>query len=185
MASKNKFKNYYTSNQLSELLRNFASQIDGTSIENFEDNRYCIDDFMSITIKIKHLASGYSVKVKVKTESSDIDDDKKVELHKDIRGGPESEVSFKHLKKRMKSTFKLINKDLVAGRIPSKEVVESFVVDTDFMGKFPEKCGEPYSEFKKTCDRLLDAVNNPDLDSLRDCYADLKRLRNECHQKKS
>ena len=185
MTSKKKFKNNYTSDQLSELLRYLASQIDGTLIGNFEDDRYPFDKFMSISLKIKRRDSGYSVRVKVKSESSDIDIDEKTGSHSDNQGGPGQEASYKQLKKNMKSTFKLINKDLVAGRIPNREIVESFVADTDTMGRFPEKCGDPYPEFKKTGDKLLDAVDKSDLDSLRDCYAELKRLRNECHQNKS
>ena len=185
MTSKKKLKNYYTSNQLAEYFRNIAAKLDGTSIENLDDQMHCFDEFTSMSLKIKRRINGYSVKVKVKTESSDIDNDKKVGLHKDNRWGPGSEVSFKHLKKRMKSTFKIINKDLVAGRIPSQEVVESFIVDTHDMGKFPEKCGDPFPEFKMTCARLLEAVDESDLLSLKNCYADLKRLRDECHRTKS
>ena len=98
---------------------------------------------------------------------------------------PTIEVSFKHLKKRMKSSFKLINKDLIAGRLPNRAIVESFKEDTDLMSRFPKKCGDPYPEFKKTCDGLLDAVDNTDFDALRNCYAELKRLRNECHRRNS
>ena len=185
MTSKKKYKNYYTSKQLSEFFRNIAAQFDGTSIENINDQSQGFGDFTSITLKIKRQPSGYSVKVKVKTESTDIDIEEKTGSHSDNQHGPGEEASFKHLKKKMKSTFKLINKDLIAGRIPSREIVESFVTDTDTMGRFPNKCGDPYSEFKKTGDMLLDAVDRSDLDSLRESYANLKRLRNECHQRKS
>jgi XXXCH domain-containing protein len=185
MTSKKKFKNDYTSNQLSEFLRNIAAQIDGTSIENSDDEGYCFDNFMSITLKIKRRPSGYSVKIKVKTESSEFIESKKKESGTDDWDVSNGEISFKHLKKRMKSSFKLINKDLIAGRLPNRAIVESFKEDTDLMGRFPKKCGDPYPEFKKACDGLLDAVDNTDFDALGNCYAELKRLRNECHRRMS
>ena len=185
MTSKKKLKNYYTSNQLAEFLRNIATQLDGTSIEDSDDQIHYFDDFTSISLKIKRQPSGYSVKVKVKTESLDLIDSAEVESNSDKDDVPTTEVSFKHLKKRMKSSFKSINKDLLAGRIPNREVVESFVADTDDMGRFPEKCGDPYPGFKMICDRLLEAVDKSDLVSLRNCYAELKRLRDECHRTKS
>ena len=159
--------------------------LDGTSIENTDDQIHGFDDFTSISLKIKRQPSGYSVKVKVKTDSSDLIDSSEIESNPDSGDLPTTGVSFKDLKKRMKSSFKSINKDLLARNIPKREDVESFVADTELMVQFPAKCGDPYPEFKMTCDRLLEAVDKSDLVSMRNFYAELKRLRDECHRKKS
>lgn len=185
MTLEKRFKKNYSSTQLAKFLKQLAAQINGIAEENVDEFGCRIDNFMSFTLKVKRHRAGYSTKLKVKSKRSEVADSGKMVSAIDKLGEPEDEVSFKRLKKRMKSSFKSINKDLMAGTPPNRDVVESFLKDTDLMARFPDKCGDPYLEFKNACDGLLDAVENADFDAMRDRYAKLKRLRNECHRAKS
>jgi len=185
MTIEKKFKITGSSTRVAKFLKQLAVQIDGTITENTDELGYRVDNFMSIALKIKRHRNGYSVKLKVKSERSEVSDSDKKPLTIVNSLLPEDEIYFKRLKKRMKSSFKSINKDIMVGNLPNRAIVESFVEDTDRMGRFPDKCGDPYLEFKKACDGLLDAVDNVDFDALRDRYAELKKLRNDCHRRKS
>lgn len=185
MTLEKKFRKNYSPDQLAGYLRQLAAQIDGSADGDTDESGDRMDNIKSLALKIKRHPTGYSVKFKVKperTDGSDFDDTVPVA---DTWGTPVVEFTFKHLKKRMKFSFKSIDKHLVVGSLPNKAVVVSFLEDADRMSRFPEQCGERYAEFKKACDGLLHAFDNADLDALQGRYADLKRLRNECHRNKS
>lgn len=185
MTFEKKIKITGSSTRLAEFLKQLAAQIDGTITENTDGLGYRVDNFMSIALKIKRHRNGYSVKLKVKSERPEASDSDKKSLSIDNLGLPEDGISFKRLKKIMKSSFKSINKDIMAGNFPNRAIVESFVEDTDRMARFPDKCGNPYFEFKKACNGLLDAIDKMDFDAMRIRHAELKKLRNDCHRRKS
>jgi XXXCH domain-containing protein len=185
MTFEKKIKITGSSTRLAEFLKQLAAQIDGTITENTDGLGYRVDNFTSISLIIKRHRNGYSAKLKVKSERSEVSDSDKKSSSIDNLGLPEDGISFKRLKKRMKSSSKSINKDIMAGNFPNRAIVESFVEDTDRMARFPDKCGDPYFEFKKACNGLIDALDNADFDTVRDRYAELKKLRNDCHRRKS
>jgi len=186
MTLEKKYKKNFSADQLAGYLRQLAALIDGSTDRNADDlEGVRMGNIQSIKLKIKRYSAGYSVKLKVKSDKKEISDSKETPPVSDILGPADVAITFKQLKKRMKSSFKLINENLVADRFPDRAVVDGFLEDVDRMSRFPDQCGgKRYSEFQKACGGLLHAFENEDLGVLQDRYADVKRLRNECHGKK-
>lgn len=187
MTLEKKFKKNFSADQLADYLRQLAALIDGS------DDRKAVDlegvrmgNIKLIKLNIKRHVSGYSVKLKLKSENKESSDSKETPPVSDVLGLADATITFKHLKKRMKSSFKLISENLAANRFPDRAVVDGFLEDVDRMSRFPDQCGgKRYSEFKKACGGLLHALENEDFGVLQGRYADVKMLRNECHRKKN
>ena len=184
MTLEKKFKKTYSAVQLADFLRQLAALIDGTTDRSANALGARIGNFKSAKLKIKRHPAGYSVKLKLKSEKKETADSKDTPPEPNILGPAEIEETFKQLKKRMKSFFKLINENLVADRFPDKLAIDAFLLDVDRMAQFPDQCGDRYSDFKEACDGLLRAFENEDFDALRDRYADVKRMRDACHREK-
>jgi XXXCH domain-containing protein len=161
-----------------------AAFIDGTTDRSADDLGVPIGNFKSAKLKVKRHLTGYSVKLKLKSEKKETDDSKEKPPVSDVLGPADVAMTFKHLKKRMKSSFKSINENLVAERYPDKAAVDGFLVEVDRMARFPDQCGDRYPDFKEACDGLLRAFENENFDALRDRYADVKRMRDACHREK-
>ena len=184
MTLEKKFKKNVSGAQLAEYLRQLAVQIDSPATGKADELGDRRDNTKSIALKIKRRTTGYSVKVKIKSERADTRDFDDMAPVDDTLGSVEVDFTFKQLKKRMKTSFKSINEYLVVGRLPDRTVVISFLEDAVRMSRFPDQCGQRYAEFKKACDGLLYDFNKADHVALRSRYAVLKRLRNECHRRK-
>jgi XXXCH domain-containing protein len=186
MTLEKKYKKNFSADQLAGYLRQLAALIDGSTDRNADDlEGVRMGNIQSIKLKIKRYSAGYSVKLKVKSDKKEISDSKETPPVSDILGPADVAITFKQLKKRMKSSFKLINENLVADRFPDRAVVDGFLKDVDRMSRFPDQCGERYAEFNRVCDDLLHAFENEDLSALRGRCTDVKQLRNVCHRKKS
>ncbi len=184
MTLEKKFKKTYSAVQLAGFLKQLAAFIDGTTDRSANDLGIPIGNFKSAKLKIKRHPTGYSVKLRLKSEKKETANSKETPPVSDVLGPADVAMTFKHLKKRMKSLFKSINEDLAAERFPDREAVDSFLVDVDRMARFPDQCGARYSDFKEACDGLHHAFENEDFDALRDRYADIKRVRDACHREK-
>jgi XXXCH domain-containing protein len=93
-------------------------------------------------------------------------------------------ASFKAVKKRMQSAFKVVSKDLEAGGTVDMNEVRDFhdacvqMVSFTSQGK-----GDPvFPEFKAQADALLGAAESGDTVAMKDAVLALKALKKSCHK---
>lgn len=147
------------------------------SVENGgTDELAGIEDFGKIKIGIRNEFGQITIKTKV-TPSKPVEEG----------GQGESESSgkpkYKHLKKRMKSTFKLLVKMIHDGQMPPGEAVETFLEDSELMVSYPGYGDEYYDSYTKACTAFQAAYESGDMDRMHEAIDVLVHEKSRCHAK--
>jgi XXXCH domain-containing protein len=139
-----------------------------------------IDDFRKFKISGKNEFGQVTVKVKFKSAGEcDAADEAKECDECRTAGTPK----YKHLKKRMKGSFRLIFKTIHEGQTPPAEVVESFLADSELMIGYPGFGDEYYAQYATVCAAFKAAFASGDLARMGEAIDAISHEKSRCHAK--
>lgn len=158
--------------ELAEFLRELANGIENGG----KDELAGVEDFGKIKIGIKDEFGQISLKAKIKPAKS---------VETDLEGDTQSpgKPKYKHLKKRMKSTFKVLVKMIHDGQVPPKEAVDVFLEDSKLMVSYPGYGDEYYDDYTKACENFQTAFESGDVAKMHETIDVLVHEKSRCHAK--
>ena len=149
-----------------------------------------LDDCSSLKISIKHFGASSMLKVTLRYPALGRDALPATEDDAPETGQSQPETvetsgqpRYKNLKKRMKSTFKLIVMALRASQSPDPDAVASFIADSRVMTRFPGKGDAFYPAYDAEVDRFAAAAATGDIAAMTASAAALDRMKKECHSR--
>lgn len=151
------------------------------AIEKGGDGEFAgIDDFRKFKISGKNEFGQVTVKVKFKSVGECEAAEEAEECDECRASGT---LKYKHLKKRMKSSFRLIFKMIHEGQMPPAEAVESFLADSGLMIGYPGYGDEYYAQYAKVCAAFKAAFESGDLARMGEAVDAIAHEKSRCHAK--
>lgn len=172
MGDSMKIKKSVDQNELADFLVSLADGIRNGG----KDELAGIEDFGKIKIEIKNEFGQISLKAKVKPS-------RPTGAEEGCETSAPGKPKYKHLKKRMKSTFKLLVKMIHDGEVPPAEAVELFLDDSKLMVSYPGYGDEYYESYTKACDAFKDAFVAGDVAKMHETIDVLVHEKSRCHAK--
>ena len=193
-----KFKKKMDAAKLAGLLRDIADQLEGSEKINNNALSEAFIDFNKASLKLKRKSDCLSVKVKVESQPQ-LDETsptgtspsaKAMARPKTDRAPKPSYTSdrmekpkYKTLKKRMKSSFKLIREALESNQMPMAAILESFIRDSELMVTYPGYGDEFYEAYRNLCSRFSEACSKGDLGAVKSLAIELNQMKSDCHKR--
>ena len=171
MANSIKIQKYVDKKGAASFLRELADALENGGTGELA----CVDDFQKIKIAIKNEFSQISVKAKIRPEG----ECKALENSGDESGKPK----YKHLKKRMKSSFRLLLKLIHDGQVPPEQAVNAFIKDSRLMVTYPGYGDEYYESYVHAFEAFEAAYRSGDLGRMHDAIDALVHEKSRCHAK--
>jgi len=171
-----KYTETITREELPAFFRKLADAIDAVQDANFPDCTHA----KKIRLGVKDEYGQVTVKLKVNKYIEDCD------MCEDCDCGgkrPDGLPRYKRLKKRMRTSFKVIFKALHQHSLPPDDAVKDFISDSRLMTKYPGKGDPMYAEYDKLTDILEEAWQNKDLQKFHEAIDALNHMKSECHHK--
>lgn len=137
-------------------------------------NFTCVDQFARLKISLRDDFGQLSLKMR--TTPAEVCLPPK-------EGGQSAKPKYKRLKKRMKSSFKLIFKMLHEDQAPPQAAVDSFVADSRLMCTYPGYGDEYYAEYLAATDEFEAAFAAGAVEPMRAAAVKLANLKGRCHAK--
>lgn len=168
-------------------LRRLADAIEGRSDLIPQEWSDLAAPLSKLTVKGKRRSDGWEMKVKLKaglSSESSADDSVIPKTDRvDVTSEP-IERPYKHLKKRMKSSFKSIGEAIEHQQLPDADTLHAFLADSDQMTAFAGgKYGqEYYPAYLEACRNLAQAFAARDIEALAAAYGSLDQLKKDCHK---
>ncbi|HHP7233736.1 MAG TPA: GAK system XXXCH domain-containing protein [Desulfobacterales bacterium] len=187
-ASERKIKQFMPPAAVAQYLRHLADALDGKTARLPSELRTLPEPIAKMEVKGKARKGRWELKIKIKAESSagleKSDLTGKRVPSQAAAGTDESKNEYKKLKKRIKSAFTAIEESLAAQQLPEPQVLREFLTDSDQMMRFSgERFGEAcYPAYRAGCRRLSEAYASEILDDFKAAYAELDRLKKDCHK---
>lgn len=160
---------------LPAFLRELADAVESGGSDEFA----CVDDMEKFKIGGKMEFGKIKIKAKFKTSA----ECREEELTEDSDTGSDGKPKYSVLKKRMRSSFKLLLKTIHDGEMPPEEAVTSFLEDSALMVTYPGYGDEFYAQYMEVCDRFRSAWEAKDLDALHEAVDALIHEKSRCHAK--
>ena len=92
-----------------------------------------------------------------------------------------SKLSYKSLKKRMKTTFKFLEHSLASSMLPPQEIVESFLADSAAMCAHQDRGPQDYAPYAKLCESFRQAYAKKDRETLARLCGEISLSKKACH----
>jgi len=165
-----KIQKYVDQKELAAFLRDLADAVENGG----RDDLACVDDFQKIKIAIKNEFGQIALKAKIKTETCE---------EEAVAETGEGGLKYKHLKKRMKSSFRLLVKTIHEGQVPPKEAAEAFLADAALMVTYPGYGDEYYESFTEACAAFAAAYESGDVTKMHEAIDFLVHEKSRCHAK--
>lgn len=181
MASGPKITKHIEADDLPAFLRELADAMEGGGSGEFD----CMDDIERFKIGGKREFGKITIKAKFKT-SSECRDEELAELAEaEPRTGTieSAKPPYSALKKRMRSSFKLLLKTIHDNEMPPDEAVSSFLDDSALMVTYPGYGDEFYAQYTEVCDRFRTAYEARDIDAMHEAVDALIHEKSRCHAK--
>lgn len=172
MANGIKIKKQVEQEEVAAFLRELADAFEHGGKEELE----CVNDFQKIKIAIKNEFGQISLEAKLKTTDG-------CEEPEDETPAPPAKPKYKHIKKRMKSSFKLLVKMIHDGQTPPEEAVQSFLEDSALMVTYSGHGDEYYEEYTQACDAFKAAYEAGDMTKMHEAIDVLVHEKSRCHAK--
>lgn len=173
MAESIKIQKYVDDKGLAGFFRDLADALENGG----EGELACVEDFRKIKIAVKKEFGQINVKVRVKPEGVC-----EAETGGEEGDGP-SRPKYSRLKKRMKSSFRLLLKMIHEGQVPPAEAVASFLEDSRLMVTYPGYGDEYYDSYVEVCERFEAAYKSGDLEKMHEAVDALAHEKSRCHAK--
>ncbi|QGY41590.1 GAK system XXXCH domain-containing protein [Pseudodesulfovibrio cashew] len=173
MKNKSTIEKYIEAAELPDFLRELAD-----AIENGGDGEFsCAEDFVKFRVSAKNQFGKVKVRAKFKSAS---ECGPPPELLEGVEIAP---LNYGSLKKRMKSSFRMLTTMSHDGQLPPAEAMESFLTDAATMVTFEGYGDEYYGEFTEECARLKTAYDAGDMDAMKTSLVELAKQKGRCHAK--
>ena len=176
MNNKSKIEKYIEENEVPAFLRELADAIEQGGNEEYA----CTDDFKKFKITGKNEFGKVSIRAKFKAAS---ECGPPPELLEDIESGEPIRPIYRNLKKRMKSSFKMITSMIHSGELPPKQAMDSFLSDSELMVSYPGYGDEYYEDYTNTCNQLKAAYEVEDFIRMQEIIVELAKQKGSCHAK--
>lgn len=135
----------------------------------------CLAEFRKLKISVREEFEQYSLKMKVKPatcEEPGAEPD-----------GPDAKPRYKTLKKRMKSSFRIIYKTIHEGQMPPEPALASFLDDSVLMVSYPGYGDEYYEDYTRAVGELKKAAEAGDMQAMLAAVDELAAQKGRCHAK--
>ena len=172
MSSRTKICKQVERKDLPAFFRELADALENGGAEDLA----CIDDFRKFKIKGKAEFGQVMLSVAFKTkqecsspfEACEIDGDR---------------LEYTALKKRMKSSFRMIVNMIHEGQQPPKDAVKSFLDDSALMVTYSGYGDEYYTMYTEACDAFRGAYESGDIARMHETVDVLVHEKGRCHAK--
>ena len=173
---KSKIEKEYKRLELAEYLEKIAAELRSGTIE-VEGRQWSIPE--SITTKIKHREKKGRIETKLKWRWSTLSD-YEPEARAEVTRWQDT---FKSLKKKMASEYKVLEKAVAAGSYPDEAVLEQFIEHSYEMARFADpEWQEAMIEYQDHLENLKRAVENKQLEVVNHEIRDLRARMKACHR---
>ena len=169
MGSKRKEEMVLDFPEFPRFLRGLADELERWEPENGLD-------FSSLQLEAKQKYGKILLKLKIKAPEAEPSPSSGSD-----GSAKESLPSYSSLKKRMKSSYKVIFSTVHADLAPPREAVEEFLKDSALMVRYPRKGDEYYSDYTAACESLAAAYASNDKTGLHQACDRLDQLMHDCH----
>lgn len=166
-----KFNKYTDRTELAAFFRQLADAVEKGGSGEFE----CVDEFKKMKIGVKDEYGQMHLKVKIKVPET---------CKEPEAGGKDSGMpKYKDLKKRMKSSFRVLVKMIHDGQVPPTEAVDAFLADSALMVGYPGYGDEYYESYTKACEAFKTAFESGDVAMMHQTVDALIHEKSRCHAK--
>lgn len=170
-----------TLSEVAGLLREVADRLDGAPPAETARVTLPVEAFRKFKLGITQDSGGYAVKLKLKVPAPQGAGPDAETLPENA--GDDVRPKYKHLKKRMKKSFKTVTDSLLADALPPADVVADFLKQSEEMIAWPGYGDEYYDAYDAACRRLRSAFEADDVDACKAAGQALNRLKKECHDR--
>lgn len=163
---------------LPQLFRDLAANLEGKpggALDGAEI-RGCV----KLKVEVKHKAGRTVVKVKAKHEDPSAPAPAK-SAGKAPAKAATGRPKYGSLKKRMKSSWKVVQGSVAAGALPPEAATASFLADSELMILFPGKGDEYYKPYAAALAAFRQALGRGDMAALKKACVELERVKVQCH----
>lgn len=171
MSEESKIARFMEKQELVSFFRDVADALEKGGKPGLE----ALEDFRKLKIGVKNEFGQLELKMKIKPEKQEA-------AAADASGQP-GLPKYKTLKKRMKSSFKMIFTMLHDGAMPPEQAVESFLSDSDLMVRYAGYGDEYYEDYTKACESFRKAYEAGDVQTLVAAVDALAEQKGRCHAK--
>lgn len=181
MGSSIKIAKYVDKKELANFLRELADAVENGG----KDELACVDDFKKMKIAVKDEYGRISIKAKIKSAAECSEEAESVEMVCDAEGtcAPSGKPKYKHLKKRMKSSFRMLVNMIHDDQKPPDEAVQSFLEDSVLMVSYPGYGDEYYESYTAACEAFKAAYQAGDMTKMHETIDVLVHEKSRCHAK--
>lgn len=171
-----KIKKTLSRDELSRYLHTLADAIQNKDVGYDPPLALLQSTFNKLEFKCKRETERFDIKLKLKTDA------KETRPMEDAgTASATSSEGYKTLKKRMQATFKEVGRAVRENRVPSQQVVQTFLQDVTAMIGFPDR-GEPhYEAFEALCQSLAEACRQNRIEDIRQTFEALNKMKKDCH----
>lgn len=175
MGNSTKIEKYMEQKELAAFLHELAEAVENGGKEELS----CINEFRKMKISVKSEFGQISLKAKI-SPAGVCDEELESE-----EGGDASHAKpkYKHLKKRMKSSFRMLVKMIHDGQMPPDAAVQSFLEDSVLMVSYPGYGDEYYESYTAACDAFEKAYRAGDMERMHETIDVLVHEKSRCHAK--
>ena len=189
---KHKTKRIVSRQEAVRYLRKLTQELDDGAI-HFGSGDVEISDLVKVKESLKAKKDHTTIKVQFKLHSHELyaaeeapgAADKKASPSAEAQASaPKAPASFKAVKKRMQSSFKVLSKDLEAGGAVDLNEVQEFHAASLQMASFTGSGkGDPmFPGFIAQADALLQAAEAGDAPAMKEAVQALKAMKRSCHK---
>ncbi|NDV28616.1 GAK system XXXCH domain-containing protein [Desulfovibrio sp. JC010] len=182
MAKKSKIEKYIQPGELPTFLRKMADAIENGASEE-DAYLVMIEGFKKLKINIRNEFGHTAVKVTAKPMPAEKEDITENAAPDSAEKESSDKPKYKNLKKRMKTSFKVIFKSVHAGTIPPAQVVEEFMADSQLMISYEGYGDEYYDEYMAACDSFQQACNDSDVEAAHKACDEINSITAHCHSR--
>ena len=169
-----KLSKYVDQKGLADFFRSLADAVEKGDADEFA----CIDDFKKIKIGIKNEFGQINLKARIKGGKTC-----EPPLEGEAGEGTRAKPKYSTLKKRMRSSFKMLVNMIHDGNVPPREAVEAFLADSALMVTYPGYGDEYYESYTAICANFKAAFDSGDIEKMHAAVDALVHEKSRCHAK--
>ncbi|WP_419787161.1 GAK system XXXCH domain-containing protein [Pseudodesulfovibrio sp.] len=175
MGNNIKIQKYLDNKGLADFLRELADAVENGG----KGELACLEGFREIKVGIKDEYGQLKLKAKIKPAGVCEEPETEAGENGEATGKPK----YKSLKKRMKTSFRVLVKMVHDGQMPPKDAVEDFLADSALMVTYPGYGDEFYQSYTDACMAFKAAYEAGDLAKMHDTVDVLVHEKSRCHAK--
>ncbi|KAB1442181.1 GAK system XXXCH domain-containing protein [Pseudodesulfovibrio senegalensis] len=172
MRNETRINRFATREELAGFLRELADALESGGSGELA----CVNEFKKIKLGIRDEFGQISLKARIKSRSRECDEQQET---RHVEGKPE----YKTLKKRMKSSFRILLAMIHENRMPPREAIDSFLEDSALMVTCEGYGDEYYEQYTEACEAFQKACDAGDMEKMHETIDVLIHEKSRCHAK--